>query len=351
MGVAFLLLVICGGVNYLIDPYGAYQDIRKKYNYSKHINSDPYMFKAMHIKMTQPDSIVLGTSRAMRLDPAVIERLTGENAYNLGLPAATPFINYEYLKYSIQSDPKLKTVYLGLDFEVFEESYPVHANFNQKRIDSNVPFQDIFATLFSERALKDSYEVLIDNLEGRSRFTEYRYLADGSFDEKMIFPPNGNQLTLNMMPSKYSLSKNSIQYVSEIKELCEKHQIKLYIYISPIHAILLEQLWQSGLWSAYEDWKRALVGIAPIWDFSGYNEISMSELKGSANYNDLSHFSKKIGTLILARILDDSRESGNPAFGVYVTPRNLEDHLKNIIASRNLWEQRGEDMADLLKNY
>lgn len=346
-----LLLAICGVFNYLIDPYGAYQSNRKIYNYSKHSNSDPYLFKAVNIKIDQPETIILGTSRAMRLDPAVIQKLTGQKAYNLGLPAATPYINYEYLKYTIQNDPKLKYVFLGLDFEVFEDSYPVHVNFNQGRIDSKFFFQDYMATLFSEKALKDSYEVLIDNLDGQSQFTERRYLTDGSFDETMIFPPNGNQLTLSMMPSQFNLSKNSIEYVSEIKELCEKYQIKLYIYISPIHAILLEQLWQNGLWSAYEDWKRELVGIAPIWDFSGFNDISMSKLEGNVNYNDLSHFSKKIGTLMLNQILLDSGECGTSAFGVYVTPENLEAHLQYVKASRGLWEERGENMADVLEFY
>lgn len=348
---ATLLLLAIAAVNYVIDPYGIYHFSGKSYNYQKVKDSDPYLFKAYHIKKYQPEAVVLGTSRAMRLNPPLIESLTGEQTYNLGLSAATAYIDLEYLKYVVKVDNNLKSVFLGLDFEVFAEQYPTHANFNKNRLHSSFYTEDLFASLLSEKSLKDSRKVVMENLNKATTYTEHRYLGDGSFDETIIYPPNANQDTLQLMPTTYELSSDSMLYISQLKQLCDQNNLKLYIYISPVHAIVLETYWQNQLWSKFEDWKRQLVAISPVWDFSGYHQISMSSLKKEKNYNDLSHFSKKVGNLILYRMLDKNISEVPSYFGTYLTPENIEDHLKNLRLGRQGWSEHDKNMFEIVDFY
>ncbi|MWV46299.1 hypothetical protein GRF59_22090 [Paenibacillus sp. HJL G12] len=346
-----LVLLAIVTVNYVVDPYGIYHFSGRNYNVQKSKNSDPYLFKTFQSRKYQPQALVLGTSRAMRLNPPLIKSLTGDNTYNLGLSAATPYIDLNYLQYVIKVDQNLKTVFLGLDFEVFDNNYPNHVSFNEKRLNSSFYTQDLFTTLLSETALKESRKVVMDNLNKTTDFTETRYLGDGSFDENLVYPPYTNQNTLQTLPTSFQLSASSMLYVKKMKELCEQNGLKLYIYISPVHAIILETYWQNNLWGKFEDWKRELVDIAPVWDFSGYHEISMSSLRNEKNYNDLSHFSKKVGNLILYRMLNKEMKQVPSYFGVYMTPDNIEKHLTDLRLSRENWPERDKNMSEILDNY
>lgn len=346
----FVLLTIAV-VNYTIDPYGFYHYSGKSYNYQKSTTSDPYQFKTYQSKKYQTEAVVLGTSRAMRLDPPLIKSLTGESTYNLGLPAANPYIDLKYLEYVIKVDKNLHTVFLGLDFEVFDKDYANQASFDEQRLSSSFYNQDIFATLLSEQTLKDSRKVLIDNLSKASNFTEHRYLGDGSFDETLVYPPNINEATLQHFPTTFHLLSDNMLYIKKIKELCEQNSLNLYIYISPVHAILLETFWQNHLWNDYEEWKRKLVDITPVWDFSGYHEISTSSLNHGEYYNDLSHFSKKTGNLMLYRMLNKEINNVPVFFGVYMTKENIKQHLIDLRLNREQWAERGKNMFDILNSY
>ncbi|WP_337098217.1 hypothetical protein [Paenibacillus sp. YIM B09110] len=351
LSITVIALSAIASVNYVVDPYGIYHYSGKSFNYQKSIDSDPYIIKAFQSKKVQPEAIVLGTSRAMRLNPPIIERMTGNSAYNLGLAAATPYINFKYLEYAIKVDKNLKTVFLGLDFEVFNSNFQNHANYDEGRLTSPLYMQDLLVTLLSDKALIDSGKVVIDNINHTTRFTEHRYLGDGSFDETFVFPPNTNQATLQVIPTNFQLSSTSMNYIQKIKELCDQYHLNLYIYISPIHAIILDTYWQNGIWNSFEEWKRQLAGITPIWDFSGYHEISMSSLNQSETYNDLSHFSKKIGDLILNRMLDKKTNNLPAYFGIRITPDNIEEHLKKLRSDREQWPERDENMFELLDRY
>jgi hypothetical protein len=351
ISLSVIALSVIASVNYVVDPYGVYHYSGKSFNYNKIIESDPYLIKTFQSKKVQPETIVLGTSRAMRINPPAVKRITGNRAYNLGLSAATPYINYKYLEYAIKVDKNLNTIFLGLDFEVFNSNFSNHANYVERRLNSPLYMQDLLATLLSDKALIDSGKVVIDNINHTTRFTEHRFIGDGSFDETFVFPPNFNQATLQVIPTAFQISSDSMNYIKKIKELCDQYHLKLYIYISPVHAILLETYWQNEIWDSFEEWKRQLVNIATIWDFSGYHEISMSSLNESENYNDLSHFSNKIGDLILYRMLAEETNKVPAYFGVRITPDNIEDHLKKLRTDRNQWPERNENMFNLLDHY
>ncbi|NET54597.1 MAG: hypothetical protein F6K09_40225, partial [Merismopedia sp. SIO2A8] len=140
---------------------------------------------------------------------------------------------------------------------------------------------------------------------------------------------------------EYELSEEFLRELQTVVELAQTHDIELKLFISPTHATLMESLWMKGLSPQYEDWKRAVVAIAPVWDFSGYNSITTEPLsKRMENYVDTSHYSSAVGDLILSQILDGDSSSELPDdFGVWLTPNTLESHFDQIAMERAQWLQ------------
>jgi hypothetical protein len=131
----------------------------------------------------------------------------------------------------------------------------------------------------------------------------------------------------------------------------QNNSIKLNIFIPPMHAIHLEKYYIEGSWNLLETWKREVVKIAPVWDFSGYNSITTEPISESMkNYIDSSHYRKEVGDLVLNRILNYQIDTVPDDFGVLITPENIEQHLAKIRGDRAVWVKQNPDAVKLLEN-
>lgn len=121
--------------------------------------------------------------------------------------------------------------------------------------------------------------------------------------------------------------------------------VDLRIYISPVHAYLLETRRFLGLDAEYERWLRSVLETVadesakhpgtpsiPIWDFSGYNSVTTETVPPEGDlapmrwYHDPSHYKREAGDLILDRVLgvDEPAHSIPAGFGVPVTPESVD---------------------------
>jgi hypothetical protein len=136
----------------------------------------------------------------------------------------------------------------------------------------------------------------------------------------------------------------------DLMSFAREEGIDLRLFISPTHARYLELYRRVGWWSIFEEWKRALVaalaeeaGTRPgsqafrLWDFSGFNGVTMEALPPPTDlktpmrwYDDSSHYSREHGNLILDRILDRprARDEGPVEVGALITTSNIEAHLR-----------------------
>jgi hypothetical protein len=106
------------------------------------------------------------------------------------------------------------------------------------------------------------------------------------------------------------------------------------------------------LWSAFEDWKRQVVKITPIWDFSGYNSITSEPISDDMqNYLESSHYQEHIGNLVLNRMLNHEINKVPGDFGTLVTVENIEPQLAKIRAGREKWAKQNPDMVKLVERW
>jgi hypothetical protein len=154
--------------------------------------------------------------------------------------------------------------------------------------------------------------------------------------------------------------------------LCREHDLTCRFVIYPYHANMLDLLSLTGLWPAFEDWKRELVrlvatsgepeksadielvslsatptngsklGDVELWDFSGYHRYAREQVPAVGDrtarvqwYWEAGHFKRELGDKMLERIYG----SGDSAFGLRAAGDNVEKHLAGEQSNQEAWQR------------
>lgn len=356
IGLSMLIVAI---FNALIDPYGIYktpnflginhEKPKKQFN--------DRLFKAIDIIRIKPLTVFLGSSRTKQgLDPNHPALSNHQPVYNLAFDGANPYEILRYLQHTIKNQPNLKEVILGIDFFMFNDLISNQAGFNENRLEKTYLIPgDIMNSLLSLDTVEVSQETILASLSkpdqkdayGENGFLPHRKYKDGNTKGRFN---NSINVYFNFH-HQYKFSDKYFDNFEKIVNLCRKNNIKLIVFISPSHATQWESIRVTGKWQSFENWKKKVVEITPVWDFSGYNTITTEPLQDvMENYADSSHYTKPVGDLILNRILDDPKNELPSDFGVLVTPRNIDSHLAKIRADREEWVKKRQDELDLVVN-
>ena len=103
-------------------------------------------------------------------------------------------------------------------------------------------------------------------------------------------------------------------------------------------------------WSNFEEWKRKIVEISDVFDFSGYNSITTEAIHNNMkNYTENSHYTPQIGNLILNRILSYKEEKVPEDFGILINQENIESNLEKIRQDREFWAKNNPDEVKFIK--
>ena len=134
----------------------------------------------------------------------------------------------------------------------------------------------------------------------------------------------------------------------------------LVLYPYHVHTLMLFQL--TGLWPAYEDWKRELVRRVDaargtmdveLWDFTGFSPYTAEQVPRPGDtrtelqwYWEAGHFKKSLGDLLLANMFEGRNNSQQ--WGRRLTGRNVDEQLREQRAARSEYENsHPNDVADL----
>ncbi len=137
----------------------------------------------------------------------------------------------------------------------------------------------------------------------------------------------------------------------EMLDVAQDAGLKVMVAIPAEHALQIELLETAHLWDVNKEWKRFLTretskrGI-PLWDFETYHSPARSRLpmlptdNPTPWWSDLSHQSKLLGDNTLERMQESvAGKSGSfePAFGIALTPDNIEASLAQMDTDRLAW--------------
>ena len=348
-----------GLFNIIIDPYGVFnqKDI-PGINHAKVKEGDnDRLSKATAITRIQPITVLLGSSRTKQgLDPDHPQLAQNQPAYNLAVNGPNMYEVRRYLEHAIANQENIKTVVLGVDFFMFNSDLDNQPTFLDARLGKrHLIIQDFINVVFSIDAFDSSKETLLaskkepyqDDGYGENGFQPNRKADNGEtkwrFEQsiKLYFE----------LHSDYDFSPQYFADFKEVVKLCEEHNIDLKVFISPSHATQWESIQVTGRWEVFEEWKRKLVAVTPVWDFSGYNSVTQENIKERMdNYVDNSHYTKPIGDLILNRIFGYEEEQVPEDFGVLLTEENIDINLAKIRQERKEWLKNNPDELKLVQN-
>ena len=356
---AFMPMASVALFNWTIDPYDLFNTPNwwgVNHEKIKKDNNDR-LFKAVDIIRLQPKTILMGSSRTKQgLDPEHPAIKNNRFAYNLAINGPNTYEVRRYIEHAIANQLDLEQIILGIDFFMFNSSLDNQPSFEEKRIEKKyiIP-TDAINALFSLDTFDISKKTLNaslkteeqNNLYGENGFMPNRKADDGAtkwrFDQSI-------QLYFKLH-SDYQFSQEYWSDFVKIVELCRQNNIDLKVFISPAHATQWESIEVTGRWDTFEQWKRELVKVTPVWDFSGFNIVTTEAIKAKMNnYIDNSHYSPAIGNLILERIFNYNAEDIPQDFGILLTTENIEQHLAKIRSDRLIWTKNHPEEVKLVRD-
>ncbi|HHP7232146.1 MAG TPA: hypothetical protein ACFCUY_14965 [Xenococcaceae cyanobacterium] len=357
--VASLPIIITGFINWLIDP----QDVFNTPNYLGINHSKPHkddndrLYKATDIIRTRPQIIIIGSSRTkqgINPDHSVFDQKNLE-VYNLALNGPNFYEVRRYVEHAIHNQPNLKEIVLGIDFFMFNANLDNQPTFNEARLEkSQIILDDKIKVLFSFDSLTNSKDTILASKKvptTENSYGENGFMPNRNADKaETVWRFNQSIELYFTLHSNYEFSQQYWSDLEKLIKLCQENNIKLKVFISPAHATQWESIYVTNRWQVFEDWKRNLVQLTPVWDFSGYNSVTTEKISNRMNnYVDNSHYTPAIGNLIVNRIFDYPTSEIPNDFGILLTKDNIESHLSKIRQERQQWLKNNLEEVDLVK--
>lgn len=344
---AFFSMLGVATINWLINPYGVFTTPEiKNINHIKPKKEDTArIYKAFEIRRDKPETIVFGSSRAEEGLTITHESLTTKEtvAYNAGFQAGNPYEILQYLKLAMTANPNLKRVVLGIDFFMFNEFLPNQETFSEVRLQPDYPTEDAVNFLLSFDALNSSKNTVLHSIRNSVLAPSKTSVKGFSFWIKEF-------LVNEQLYAQYELSESRLSNFRQIVELCQENNVELALFISPIHATLLETIAVAGLSEEFHRWKREVSAIAPVWDFAYHNTVTTEAIAPDMKYYfDSSHYSQEAGNLVLNRLYSRNLEEIPQDFGVLLTPENVEAHLIANRQQQVQWRQNQPSEVKLVQ--
>lgn len=329
---SLLVILVVISINYFVDPFNIHQVIPiKGFNHTKS-ETQRRLTAALNTIRYKPKTIVLGTSRATRIGQEGLGNSCEGSFYNACFAGAGFDEMYAYFLHALYLQPDLKRVIVAIDLFSFNANRNPQVDFKMERLQRNsYELNDLKEVLFSYKALSEScksvffsfFEIKIKN----------SILETG--EEKYL------QQLLNTEENykNYQLDPEKIKKFQSLAEMCKTRSIDLHVFVCPVKAQYWEFYYQNGLWSHVENLKRQLCAIHPLWDFSGYNPITLEtlETEGEELYHDCSHFTLYTGSLLVKRMFGQT--SSIDSVGYLLSPQTVESALADILEQRSRWLQ------------
>lgn len=341
---ATMFIGFIGVVNFVVDPYGLNQLISiKKFNTNKFSNEKVITrFKLISLVENNFNAIMLGTSRTGVMDPSIVDKYLQAKTYNISFPGSNLDMQNKLFLYAHHFNKNIKYLVYGIDFMAFNQ------NRDKKEFPEFYELEDKirkyekiskFNLYLNIKTFTYSILTILGNIFNKP--LEQVYLKNGMLDYKNYIQQYNNGVynfdqeakmqmkgyfSKNGIYKNYKFSYDYLEYFKNIIQFCQNNNIKVFVYIPPMFSDHFDALFSANLYDEFELFKKELAKITNFVDFTGHNIIS----ENKNNYWDSSHLKTELTEVIMARIFDNKSVEAPKDFGVYVTKRNIEQHLDNL---------------------
>jgi len=368
----FSLLVVCGLLNIVVDPYLRFGSERiPGFNAVKPTAiKQVRVAKAYEVTRNDYPTVLLGNSRVdVGLDPecsAFPESWLP--VYNFGQPGTGSEAALQYLQHLLVHHCP-EHVIIAVDFMNFIKdprrtkkltAKPINPRLLSERAPdwrhAHQIFQDALNASLSLSAVADSLRTIVaqDN-HFSANMTSQGFNSGEAF--RNLIRIEGQSALFDQKNAEYAKrcwrriapapgESTELAAFCQLLELCNREGIDVKVYTHPYHADVLEIFDGTGHWAEFENWKRELVSLCAehdcqLWDFAVFNEVTTEEPPPYDDrttvmqwYWESGHYRSTLGDLVIALLLSiDSNASYS--VGESINEDNFGRHLASIRKSRS----------------
>ncbi len=204
----------------------------------------------------KPEALILGSSRAMKIEPALVERYTGLRAFNAAVFYGYAEDDYALLRYAVErAGIRPRLVIIGLEWATFapdpRNDYLNRPNQLSEYLPERTPalrYAELASTAISWPETSLSLQAIDKFFLQRTppapqmhiepdgyliRDVEERAKADGSFqlDHQMLYSRKLYQQRLR----SFSFSAERVLYFEKLLQYCRARQIRVMVFATPLH--------------------------------------------------------------------------------------------------------------------
>lgn len=301
--------------NFVVDPYNItkYNLLNIKYKFARDDRTEKTNYFAT---LEVFDNIMIGSSRVYSINPQKVTEYLGGTTYNFGVGTATVEDHLGVLLY-LQKEKKLpKNIILGIDFYTFNPDIPPNKYFLKNKTLNFLSYSNVdesyLSKFFSLDAFRASIKTLSNHLKSkdtRSRFDTNGWCGNYEDYEKrdievdLVQAKKEIQQEIPLLYSnlKYkSIDQKRVAYYDRIKSICQKNNINLYIFTTPLHPHLLQILQENkNTANALEE----LINYLSTFDHF-YNTYTDKEFYNDIrNFHGATHTSTNAGDTLMQQLL------------------------------------------------
>jgi hypothetical protein len=304
IGSTFAILLILS-LNLLTDPYNvtSFNILNIKHKLVR----DGRVQKISRIKeLKQIDNLILGSSRSEQLNPTTVDHLLGGYTYTFGIGGASVEDALGLLLYLERENKLPKNIILCLDFTMFADGKPSESFYEIPELNflgQQNTRPNYAAKLFSIDATRASVKTLKAHFKKTGPDS---YISNNGF----LISHNKTQLgnienikklahqyyTINYKSGDMELSSERFEYIKRIISLSQKHDMHLYIMLTPVHAYLYKKIDENPkLSNTLQKFKKQLSSMTTYYDTMTINPYTTNDLY----FEDAVHYSEELGDLLL----------------------------------------------------
>ncbi len=283
----FALVIVLENKSFQKRELNILRDIYSKY--------DPRLYKFFLLKNSKPDTVILGTSTALVIDPAFLKKYS-KKSLNLAFQGGKISEYYNFVKYIVSNKEGINEILIELK----------HYSFTDIEFNSSQPISISKNKLLSFFNLVNTknYKFYLDFFYN---YIKFYYLDKHSNDYDYYFKTG----LRNYDPSKKNLSKkkpiefegkfseNEYKKLIDIKLLCKKNNIKLILFFGPITKTQKKFNNYKFINKERKLIKRLRKDFEIIHDFKNF-EINIEN-----NFYDHIHYDYKIAEMIVNKIYEN----------------------------------------------
>jgi hypothetical protein len=261
-GLLLLLLSSVASINWIANPMAQYPT-----HYFRPMVQESRAEKVQLVNQleSQPEGIVLGSSRVMKLEPDYLQQVSGQRFFNAGVNYGKPEDYLAWLRlYHDRYESWPRTIIIGIDSSAFSSAIPVDARLiNSPDLATRIPetitwvdrcslWKDLFSWNHTKLSCK-SLAMQLRNTPLPEPIEHYRpdgllvydlreaQIRDGKYDLQSAIAENENEYSSFYLGFKsHSLERRLL--MRDIAKLAQENHTRLIVFITPMHPELQAQL-------------------------------------------------------------------------------------------------------------